>query len=282
VQIKHILAVADTDKLSYKDAVKQVATTSKTLPVKTVQNARNTTNIGSSITSARSSGVNIATKTVISNENSARLESKLDLVLNQIATLSSHFDHEISSLRKEVSDRNLKIMDDLTEDAANREKHLDAKLRIITSNVALQQEQLEALSHLNSRVAQKNEQLDALKTNQDQLNIAFGKDIAQTSKQTSALIQFKDSLKGFDYTKFKLNNKSVEERLSQMQVTTTELDTKTTELDGDVEANLERIRKRCRLYDTIFRILARHPSLKIALQTVHDEAATVSPNVNIG
>jgi len=126
VQIKHILAVADTDKLSYKDAVKKVATTSKTLPAKTVEINRETTKIGLTITSARPIDDQTPIKTAVSKETSARLEAKLDLVLTQIATLSSQFNHTISVLRQEVSERYHKITDELTTDAKNREKHLDA------------------------------------------------------------------------------------------------------------------------------------------------------------
>jgi len=63
----------------------------------------------------------------VSKEASARLEAKLNLVLTQIATLSSQFDHKISALRQEVSERYQNITVELTADVENREKHSGAK-----------------------------------------------------------------------------------------------------------------------------------------------------------
>jgi len=97
------------------------------------------------MTSARPIGVCAAVKTAVLNEDSVRLEVKLDLVLTQIATLSSQFDSKMPALRQEVWERYQKLTDELTEDAENREKPLDAKLKIVVSNVALQQEQLDTL-----------------------------------------------------------------------------------------------------------------------------------------
>jgi len=70
----------------------------------------------------------------------------MDLVLTQIATLSSQRDQKITALRQEVTDRYKKITDELTADAENLEKHLEAKLQVITSNLANQQEELSIVS----------------------------------------------------------------------------------------------------------------------------------------
>jgi len=100
VQIKHILAVADPDKLSYKDAVKKVAITSKKL-IKTVQIARETTNNGSSITSARLLVAGTAAETAVTNALCPILEAKLKQVLSQIGTLSSKIDAKIIAVKEE-------------------------------------------------------------------------------------------------------------------------------------------------------------------------------------
>jgi len=97
--------VADTNKLSYKDAVKQMVATSKTSAVKTVEIAQKPVVDGSPITSARPIGIHAAVKTAVLNEDSARLEAKLDFVLTEIATLSSQLNSKMSFLRQEVSEQ---------------------------------------------------------------------------------------------------------------------------------------------------------------------------------
>jgi len=96
---------------------------------------------------------NCQRKPTISEEQKQK-KAKLDLDLTQIGTLSSQFDFKMSALRQEVTERYQKLTAKLTEDAKNRENHLDAKLKVVTSKVALQQEQLDTfktdLSHLNS------------------------------------------------------------------------------------------------------------------------------------
>jgi len=122
-----------------------------------VEISRETANIGSPITSARPIGTHIAAITAASNEDNIRIEANFDLVLTQIATLSSQFDLKISALRQEVSDRCQKIANELTADVENREKHTDAKLRIITSNVAIQQEQHAQYKYGTSNLVHKHQ-----------------------------------------------------------------------------------------------------------------------------
>jgi len=137
--------VADSDKLSYRDAVRKVTASSLKTIAKTNEIASKSVDMGSPITSARPIGINTTVKTAVSNEEFTRLEAKLGLVLTQIGTLSTQFGSKISALRQEVSDRYKKLTDDLKEDAVSREKYLDAKLQVLTSNVANQQEQLDIL-----------------------------------------------------------------------------------------------------------------------------------------
>jgi len=111
VQVKQIIAVVDSNKLSYRDAARKVtATIQKTVAKNERNRIENGSHaMGSPITSARPIGINTTVTTAVSNENSARLEAKMDLVLTQIATLSGKFDREISTLRQEVSEKYQKL-----------------------------------------------------------------------------------------------------------------------------------------------------------------------------
>jgi len=168
-----------------------------------------------------------------------------------------------------VSDRYQKVTDDLTEDAENREKQLDAKLRIITSNVALQQEQLDELktnlSHLNSSI-------ESIKT----------VDFSHNSNQVQTLSQFKDSFKEFNVSRFMKDykiilesNNSVHGNLTKVQAITTELDVRTSDIQENVESYLERIRKRSQLYDANFRKLNNQPILQLKLDIGYNDTTIV-------
>jgi len=185
------------------------------------------------MTSARPIGVCAAVKTAVLNEDSVRLEVKLDLVLTQIATLSSQFD---STLRQEVSERYQKLTDELTEDAENREKHLNAKIKIVTSNVAHQQEQLNAfktdLIHLNSLI-------ETIKT----------VDFSYIFKEVLNLGQFKDAIKDIDFFTFNEhykiileNNNMINGELTKMQFLVVQQEAITAELKMSIASNLHRIR----------------------------------------
>jgi len=70
--------------------------------------------------------------TALNNEHVTRLEAKLDLVLTQMAALSSQFDAKQTAFKNEV-----------TEATQNRDDNIDAKLNIIALNVERHQEQLD-------------------------------------------------------------------------------------------------------------------------------------------
>jgi len=101
IQVKQIIALADSNKLSYRDAAHKItASNLKKTVAKTNEIVSKTVDIGSPITSARPIGINTTVKTAVSNETVTRLEAKLDLVLAQISTLSTQFDYKISDLRQ--------------------------------------------------------------------------------------------------------------------------------------------------------------------------------------
>jgi len=228
-----------------------VSTCSLKTVAKSNEIASKTVVVGSPITSARPIGINTTITTAASNENSIRLESKLDSVLIQIVTLSSQFDQKITALRQEVTDRYKKITDKLTADAENREKYLEAKVNIVASNVAVQQEQFEL----------QQQQYISVKQQLDQLN------------------EYIDIIKpidlGFINIQVPLPIKTNNDLVKQYTVICEGL-TNTNKL---VAKNLQRIQLRTRTYDGNFRLiynkLKEYKHLE-ELETVYGEIDTVS------
>jgi len=62
----------------------------------------------------------------------------------ELTGMQQQFDIKISALRQEVTEHCQKLTIELTSDAENREKHLEAKLQVVTTNVATQHELYEA------------------------------------------------------------------------------------------------------------------------------------------
>jgi len=264
VQVKQILAVVDSDKLSYRDAARKVTASSLKSVAKTNDIVSKTAVMGSPIASARPIGINATVTTAVSNEISARLEVKLDLVLTKIATLSNQFDDKISVLRQEVTEHCQKLTIDLTIDAEKREMHLEAKLQVVTSNVATQQEQHEALrTEIKKLLKNKAESVTNLTNSFTKLNERF------TQLHENVVLWF--------------NSKPWNPILEETQQSIAEIES-ATEAMNDVDYaslgeitkgaqlstldNLERIRKRCRLYDANFRVIGTQ--LKLNLNTVYD------------
>jgi len=126
-------------------------------------------------------------------------------------------------------DRYQKLTDDLKEDVVSCEKHTEAKLKIITSNVAIQQEQLDQIA----------EYVNTIKP------INFG----HINNELPKLIATNNSLvKQYDLMP------TLVENIKQFKININ----KTNEL---VATNLERIRQRTRIYDGNFSLI--YQTLKV-------------------
>jgi len=183
----------------------------------------------------------IAVKTTVSNENNTRLESKMDLILTQIATLSNQLDQKITTLRQEVADSCRKITDELTADAENREKHLEAKLQVAITNANSQYEAIK--SGFKSRIKMIDEKIKS----QDEYIKIWVEANLKSIETVKELELLTDDMNEVRY-------ESLIEMTKGAQTSTTD--------------NLERIRKRCRIYDANFRAIGT--KLKLNLSTIYD------------